>query len=158
MTDTPTPTVGSEPVVVRDRVVYVGRRRVSSGKLLHAYADPQTLDTWAAFTKPLLTGHKPGAILEVASRAESPDHVIMGGVSAPTLVATYPDTEQILAWQVADRAVQTADDLRRRQARMVREQPDPLLDQLAPVRAELARLPMPQRRAAVAAILTYLLS
>lgn len=74
------------------------------------------------------------------------------------IVSQHQDETEVLAWQIADRAAYTQDRINTRNRSATREQPDPLLTQLTPVREGIRRLPAPQRSAAIANILTYLLS
>lgn len=139
------------------RLLYIGRRETTTHRLAHFYLREDNGERWGGVRKPLVPSHKPGAVVEL-TYTHAGDAWFVTGEHQPVIVSQHQDEPEVLAWQIADRAAYTQDRINTRNRSATREQPDPLLTQLTPVRDGIRRLPAPQRSAAIANILTYLLS
>lgn len=139
-------------------LLYVGRRHSVDGKLGHFYQVEGT-ERLIGYRKPLTTGTKIGARVEAVFDDEQLHRVFSSGADAPRVVGYLDESdERLTAWAIEDKTASVEHSRRLEADRIAKTGKDPLLQYLEPVRAELARLAGDRQAAAVAWIMTYLLT
>ena len=148
MADTkPTPKWIEDKVPIRE-FVCVGQRRSTSGKLTWFFVPREDLDA-AAFGLDL-KGNWPGRIVKLAMTDD--------GTWYPASVeyaGTLQD-ERVAQWDIAHRTVQTAEQMRLREARDKREANDLGAYTLEQLRESLGNMTYPHRAALMGQVLAYL--
>lgn len=138
-----------------EAVVYAGRRRTTKGKLAYFYADLVSGADRFGTSKPLYPGCKVGEMLALTFDGDS---FFIGGAHAPAPKGQIEDTDQILRWQLEERADVALQTRVRETERIVKEGNDVLREQLGPVRDALAGMQIDRRSITVHWIMDYLLT
>lgn len=151
-------------------LIYIGRRQavgVTTTRhwYMHVADDDNPLadavgSDWGCLKTGLLPGHKPGAVLRVMGPAGNRSRLYgysAGSSTRPVLVGSHPDEQLVARWQLEDAAATIAADTLRREQRAIREQPTPLDDRIAELRALIDRASPAHRPAAIAHVISRLL-
>lgn len=86
--------------IITAELVYMGRR-MNGLKIAYAYRNDD--DREVLYTKPLVAGVGPGAIIATVSPADQPGMTFTRGVNAPRLLGFWDRDPDVLAqWQAAD--------------------------------------------------------
>lgn len=130
-----------------ERWIYIGKRRVQSGKLADFFLDPKEAELGYSKTNASVVG----GIYEVEVDRSG------DGVTCKSQAMVYQeraDNVAVANWEAEHRAVTTADLLRKREDKDKKDQQFGKLT-LDELREQMTRLPHPQKVALTAQILRY---
>lgn len=137
----------SSEAVLKERVVYVGRRVGSAGKLAHWYMPVSREGSLYGSLKRYSGDQAIGAVLEISRPADQPTSTYVAGEHAPRVVDVWSDEAEIAEWRVLDRAEYQQSVVVARVRRGLRDVPDEFDDALRVLTRHFAKLNHSQRAA-----------
>lgn len=129
-----------------ERVVYVGRRQDSSGRIAHWYMPVDEDRRLAGNSKPY-GSFEIGTVIEITRPADDPGRLYISGEHAPRAVDTWTDESAIAQWRVLDRAEYQVTAQAARIRKGLRDMPDEFDEALRVLTRHFAKLNHTQRAA-----------
>lgn len=110
---------------------YEGRRMDARGALYYRYSDAK--GTVYTPKKPMVSGHRPGAVVEVTWADEARTSYWTNGENRPSVARYLEDHPDFTTWQLQDRLAITQQERLRRIAKQERELDDPFTKAMSPL-------------------------
>lgn len=137
----------SAGAVLKERVVYVGRRVGSTGKIAHWYMPVSREGSLYGSLKRYSEDQGIGAVLEISRPPDQPTSTYVTGEHAPRVVDVWLDEADLAEWRVLDRAEYQQSVAAARVRKGLRDMPDEFEDALRVLTRHFARLNHSQRAA-----------
>lgn len=129
-----------------ERLVYVGRRAASSGKLAYWYMPLDDRTRLVGGAKPY-GSHDIGTVIEVTRPVGEPTQVYVSGEHGPRVIEAWQDEADIAEWRVLDRAEYQVHTSAARVRKGLRDMPDEFDEALRVLARHFAKLNRSQRAA-----------
>lgn len=130
-----------------ERLVYVGRRTTTAGKIAHWYRPIDGDDRREVGSLKPYGSFSIGTVVEITRPADDPTKTYIAGVHRPRAVDTWTDEEEIAQWRVLDRAEYQVNAAAARIRKGLRDMPDEFEEALRVLTRHFAKLNHSQRAA-----------
>lgn len=135
-----------------ERLIYIGRRATSNGKLAYWYTREEDPRGPATGSYKAYGAFEIGAIVEITRPADAPEQLYVSGQHQPRAVDVWTEESDIADWRLLDRADYQAHQTEARVRKQLKGVPDEFEEAVNVLARHFAKLNTTQRAALLSVV------